>query len=259
MGYDYTNCYGCCLENPAPIFSCGTSLHFPRTRPRPRGRNTCTPGCPCSASVTQRISQYGEGGGRLPAAGVIPAKGKSGRKALVLYHSRTGNTRALARQIHEAVGGDLVEIQTVQPYPDDYDALVAQNAEEQRTNYMPPSRTTIENIQDYDVIFIGSPIWNVRLTPPVRSFLSSHDLSGKIIAPFVTYKVSGLGRSSREYRRITPRKHHFGRPLRYLVEPARQSPRCRAGLRALDEQIRTSSSSSRTSSGGWPAGRGRAK
>jgi flavodoxin len=140
----------------------------------------------------------------------------------------------LARQIHEAVGGDLVEIQTVQPYPDDYDALVAQNAEEQRTNYMPPLRTTIENIQDYDVIFIGSPIWNVRLTPPVRSFLSSHDLSGKIIAPFVTYKVSGLGRSRREYRRITPRKHHFGRPLRYLVEPARQSPRCRAGLRALD-------------------------
>jgi Flavodoxin domain len=84
-----------------------------------------------------------------------PTKGKSGRKALVLYHSRTGNTRALARQIHEAVGGDLVEIQTVQPYPDDYDAMVAQNAEEQRTNYMPPLRTTIDNIQDYDVVFIG--------------------------------------------------------------------------------------------------------
>ena len=140
----------------------------------------------------------------MPAAGVIPAKGKSGRKALVLYHSRTGNTRALARQIHEAVGGDLVEIQTVQPYPDDYDALVAQNAEEQRTNYMPPLRTTIENIQDYDVIFIGSPIWNVRLTPPVRSFLSSHDLSGKIIAPFVTYKVSGLGRSRRDIEELRP-------------------------------------------------------
>jgi flavodoxin len=108
----------------------------------------------------------------------------------------------VASQIHEAVGGDLVEIQTVQPYPDDYDALVAQNVEEQRTNYMPPLSTTIENIQDYDVVFSGSPLWNVRLTPPVRSFLSSHDLSGKIIAPFVTYKVSGLGRSRRDIEEL---------------------------------------------------------
>ena len=157
----------------------------------------------CSWKVMLAIAV---GGISLAATKILaqPAKGKSGRKALVLYHSRTGNTRALARQIHEAVGGDLVEIQTVQPYPDDYDALVAQNAEEQRINYMPPLRTTIENIQGYDVIFIGSPIWNVRLTPPVRSFLSSHDLSGKIIAPFVTYEVSGLGRSRRDIEELCP-------------------------------------------------------
>ena len=98
-----------------------------------------------------------------------PAKKTPVRKALVLYQSRTGNTQTVARQIHEITGGDLVEIHTVQPYPEDYDAVVAQNAKEQRTNYLPSLSTTIENIRDYDVVLIGSPIWNVRLTPPVAS------------------------------------------------------------------------------------------
>jgi len=128
----------------------------------------------------------------------------AGRKVLVLYYSRTGHTRTVAKQIHALVGGDLVELQTVQPYPDDYDALVAQNAEEQRSGYMPPLRTVTDRIGDYDVVFIGSPLWNVRLTPPVRSFLSSHDLSGKIIAPFITYIVSGLGRSRRDVEELCP-------------------------------------------------------
>lgn len=123
---------------------------------------------------------------------------------LVLYYSRTGNTRTVANQIHELVGGDLIEIQTVDPYPDDYDAVVAQNVEEQRSGYKPALRTTIGNIRCYDVVFVGSPLWNVRLTPPVRSFLSGHDLSGKIIAPFMTYIVSGLGRSRRDIEELCP-------------------------------------------------------
>jgi flavodoxin len=133
-----------------------------------------------------------------------PAMNFAGRKVLILYYSRTGHTRTVATQILGLVGGDLVELQTVQPYPDDYDALVAQNVEEQRSDYKPPLQTTIGNLADYDVVLIGSPLWNVRLTPPVRSFLSSHDLSGKIIAPFVTYIVSGLGRSQRDIEELCP-------------------------------------------------------
>lgn len=117
----------------------------------------------------------------------------AGKKVLVAYHSRTGNTRTVAEKVHAQTGGDLVEIETVTQYTDDYDALVAQNAEEQRTGFLPPLSTRIETIGDYDIVFIGSPLWNVRLTPPVRSFLSSHDLAGRTVAPFVTYIVSGLG------------------------------------------------------------------
>ncbi|MER9567087.1 flavodoxin [Mesorhizobium sp. M0571] len=139
----------------------------------------------------------------MPTNILAQPAGSPGRKVLIVYYSRTGHTRTVARQIHSLIGGDLVEIQTVEPYPDDYDALVAQNVREQRSGYLPPLRTKID-VSNHDVVLVGSPLWNVRLTPPVRSFLASHDLSGKIIAPFVTYIVSGLGRTRRDVEELCP-------------------------------------------------------
>jgi flavodoxin len=110
----------------------------------------------------------------------------------------------VAEIIHARTGGELAEIETVEPYPDDYDALVAQNVEEQRSGFLPPLRTHIDNIGDYDIVFVGSPLWNVRLTPPVRSFLSDHDLAGRMVALFVTYIVSRLGRSREDIAEIAP-------------------------------------------------------
>lgn len=126
------------------------------------------------------------------------------KKVLVIYHSRTGHTRTVAEMIHSRTGGDLVEIETVEAYPENYDALVARNVEEQQSGFLPPLRTQIDNIGDFDIVLVGSPIWNVRLTPPVRSFLSSHDLAGKVLAPFVTYIVSRLGRSREDIAEIAP-------------------------------------------------------
>jgi flavodoxin len=136
---------------------------------------------------------------------VLPAtaQGWIGKRVLVVYHSRTGHTRTVAEMIHRVTGGDLVEIETVEPYPEDYDALVAQNVDEQRSGYLPPLRTQIA-MRDYDIVFVGSPLWNVRLTPPVRSFLSGHDLAGRTIVPFVTYIVSGLGRSRDDIAETAP-------------------------------------------------------
>ncbi len=123
----------------------------------------------------------------------------------MVYYSRTGHTRTVAEMIERRTGGDLVEIETVEPYPADYDALVAQNVEEQQANFLPPLRTRIENIGDYDIVFVGSPLWNVRLTPPVRSFLAGHDLGGRVVAPFVTYIVSRLGRAREDIEEVAPR------------------------------------------------------
>ena len=149
------------------------------------------------------------GGLGLAVGGIMPKLAKaqdwSGKRVLVIYDTRTGHTRTVADLIHRRTGGDRVEIEPVTPYPEDYDALVAQNVEEQRTGFLPPLRTAIGNIGDYDIVFVGSPLWNVRLTPPVRSFLASHDLAGKSVAPFVTYIVSGLGRSHDDIAEVAPR------------------------------------------------------
>lgn len=128
----------------------------------------------------------------------------SGKRVLVAYHTRTGHTRTVAETILRATGGDAFEIEPATPYPDDYDQLVAQNVEEQQSGYLPPLRRHVEQIADYDVVLLGSPLWNVRLTPPVRSFLYAHDLSRSLIAPFTTFIVSGLGRSRDDIAETAP-------------------------------------------------------
>jgi len=87
------------------------------------------------------------------------ATGTGGKKILIAYYSRTGNTREIANQIHKSVGGDIFEIQAVKLYPDDYEELKKQAKEELASEYKPALKTKIENIRSYDLVFIGYPIW----------------------------------------------------------------------------------------------------
>ncbi|WP_218927588.1 MULTISPECIES: flavodoxin [Halomonadaceae] len=114
---------------------------------------------------------------------------------LIVYLTRTNNTKAVASMIHEAVGGELIELALESPYPEDYDAIVSQVDEENETGYLPPLESTIDNIEQYDTIFIGFPTWDMTLPPPMKSFLSEYDLSGKTVIPFNTNGGYGLGSS----------------------------------------------------------------
>lgn len=116
-------------------------------------------------------------------------------KILVVYYSHGGNTRTIANYIHEAVEGDIVKIETVNPYPDNYDEHLAQARKEVAENYLPPLKTTVENIADYDVVFVGYPIWVETAAPPIASFLASHDLKGKTVVPFCTSGTSSAAAS----------------------------------------------------------------
>lgn len=118
-----------------------------------------------------------------------------GTKVLLVYYSRTGNTREIARRIQRIAGGDLMEIEPVTPYPDDYHAVVKQAGAELNAGYRPPLKTRLENIGSYDVIFLGSPNWWNTIAPPVQSFLSQVNLSGKIVAAFITHGGGGSGTS----------------------------------------------------------------
>lgn len=111
---------------------------------------------------------------------------------LILYFSMSGNTETVANYIHEEIGGDIVKLETVQTYPEDYDELVDYAREEQRDNARPELETAIENIEQYDTIFLGYPNWWGDMPMPIYSFLDRYDLSNKTIAPFITHGGSGL-------------------------------------------------------------------
>lgn len=127
------------------------------------------------------------------------------KKILVAYFSHSGNTREIADQIHKIAGGDIFEIQSVKPYPKDYDAVVKQAKEELDPGYRAELKTKIENIKAYDLVFIGYPIWWGTFPAPVKTFLSECDLSGKTVVPFCTHEGSGLGRSVTDVSRLCPR------------------------------------------------------
>jgi flavodoxin len=127
------------------------------------------------------------------------------KKILVAYFSHSGNTREIANQIHKTVGGDIFEIQSVKPYPHDYDAVVQQARQELDSGYKPALKTKVENINSYDLVFIGYPIWWSTVPAPVKTFLSEYDFSGKTIAPFCTHEGSGLGRSAMDISKLCPK------------------------------------------------------
>ena len=102
-----------------------------------------------------------------------------------------GNTAMMAALIAEAAGGDLFEITTVTPYPEDYATMLRVAQEEIDTDARPELAAQVENMEDYDVIFIGYPIWHGRMPQVIYTFMESYDLAGKTVIPFNTHEGSG--------------------------------------------------------------------
>ena len=125
------------------------------------------------------------------------------QKTLILYLSRTKNTKALAEIIHNELGGDLVALELVNPYPEDYDANVKQVAQENETGFLPPLKTKVD-ISKYDTIFLGFPTWGMQLPPPLKSFLNDYDFTGKTVIPFNTNAGYGEGSSIKTIRKLGP-------------------------------------------------------
>jgi flavodoxin len=123
---------------------------------------------------------------------------------LVGYFSHSGNTRVIAKQIHDNVGGDIFEIVAVDPYPSDYDEVVEQAGKELRTQYRPKLKTKVENMESYNAVFVGYPNWWGTIPTPIATFLSEYDFSGKSIVPFCTNEGSGLGRSIKDIKELCP-------------------------------------------------------
>jgi flavodoxin len=127
------------------------------------------------------------------------------KKILIVYLSRTDNTKAIAEIIHQKVGGRIVALELETPYPTDYHTTVQQVVRENETGYLPPLKTKIEHIEQYDIVFLGFPTWDMQLPPPLKSFLHQYDLKGKAVIPFNTNGGYGPGSSFQTVRELSPK------------------------------------------------------
>ena len=115
-----------------------------------------------------------------------------------------GNTKIIAEMIHEIKGGDLFEIETVIDYPREYNITTLFAKDELMNKARPKLKSHIENIDNYDVIYLGFPNWWNTMPMAVFTFLEDHNLSEKTIIPFCTHEGSGMGRSEKDIKNICP-------------------------------------------------------
>lgn len=133
-----------------------------------------------------------------------PTPGGNGRY-LVLYCSRTSNTERVAQQIQTALDCDILEVEPQTAYESDYNAMLSRAQSElaaiRQGNY-PAIKTSVEDFDKYDMVFVGYPIWYGSIATPMQTFLHNHapKLSGKRIALFATSGSSGISSSVSEAR-----------------------------------------------------------
>lgn len=111
---------------------------------------------------------------------------------------RPGNVGQMATWIQERTGGDIFPIVTTEPYPSDYDECLERAADEKAENNRPELAGHVENIEAYDVIFIGFPNWWYTAPMAVFSFIEEYDLSGKTVIPFCAHGTGGIASSVKD-------------------------------------------------------------
>ena len=125
---------------------------------------------------------------------------ENGSKVLVAYFSCTGNTEGIAEKIAEALGADTYEIVPEQPYTDDdlnYSDSSSRSTKEQNDDSCRPGISgSVENMDGYDTVFVGYPIWWGQAPKIIYTFMESYDFSGKTVIPFCTSGSSGVGSSA---------------------------------------------------------------
>lgn len=131
-------------------------------------------------------------------------KMQSHDKILIAFYSWSGNTQDMAEQIQTYTNADIIEIVPIDSYPRDYKACVDQARQEINSKFKPTSKVIQTKIESYDIIIIGSPNWWSTIAPPVSTFLSSYDFTGKKILPFITHEGSRMGKSVEDIKLLCP-------------------------------------------------------
>lgn len=178
-----------------------------------------------AASATGVIACSSDNGNDTPPEGTEEVVPGSNHKVLVAYFSEplpdgvdantsasrlvvsgnvVGSVEYLAQLIQQNTGADMVRIQTATPYPGNFDDLAAQAQQEVRNNVHPQLSTDIENFDDYDVVFVGYPIWWYQMPMAMYSFFDKYDFKGKTLIPFSSHGGSGWSGSLDMIRGLEP-------------------------------------------------------
>ena len=149
---------------------------------------------------------------------VNPAPESGSNRVLLAYYSRpgenyyygdrimldVGNTQVVADMIAAATSVDVYRIEAADPYPTDYEETVTRNTAEKHTDARPAILHALPDIEQYDSLLLGSPVWSSQAPMIMRTFVDGLDLTGKAIYPFVTFAVSGMSGVDSDYADLCP-------------------------------------------------------
>ena len=132
-----------------------------------------------------------------------------GKRVLIAYYSYSGNTKAVAEKIQKLTGGDMFEIKPVKAYPANYNDVVAL-AQQEKAKDVRPELVDNGNVENYDIIFVGTPVWWYTMAGPVKTYLSKNNFDGKVIMPFCTHGGGGESATYTDMQKLAPNAKVMG-------------------------------------------------
>lgn len=149
------------------------------------------------------VRNSADGAGSIVSTGIGNA-GNTGGKMLIAYFSWGGNTEGIAEEIQSQTGADLFEITLVNPYSTDYNTVLDEAQRDQNEQARPELADHVDNMEEYDTVFLGYPNWWASIPMPIVSFLEGYDFSGKTIIPFCSHGGGRFGQSLTAIGKLAP-------------------------------------------------------
>lgn len=127
------------------------------------------------------------------------------QKKLVLYYSESGTTKTVAEELQKQLGTDIEAVEAVEPYTGDFQATIQRSSKERQSGQSPAIKPLQKKISDYDIIFLGYPIWAGTYAMPIVTLLKQQDFAGKTIVPFCSFGSGGLNTSTDNLKKALPK------------------------------------------------------
>lgn len=139
-----------------------------------------------------------------------PQETMNDKKILVLYYSQTHATEQMAQYIQRQLNADIASIELTDPYDPDYDSTIARGKRELDNKEWPELKPLNVKVDDYDIVFLGFPVWFGTYANPIASLLEQVDFNGKQVVPFATFGSGGLRSSIAHLKEVAPKAEILG-------------------------------------------------